>query len=248
MSDNRKILIGTSGWHYNHWKGPFYPGDMKTKDFLPYYAHRFETTEINNTFYSLPQENTLKQWQSRVKRDFVFSVKASRYITHMKKLKDPEAGLSRFLPIVKALGKNLGPVLFQLPPKWNCNADRLKQFLEVLDGYEHQWVFELRNRSRLNDEVLKLLSDYGAALCIYDMEQEVSPKEITTDFTYVRLHGPGDKYHGEYDTQALAGWAGAFSSWAAKGIRVYCYFDNDEQGFAPRDALRLKSMLDKDGT
>jgi uncharacterized protein YecE (DUF72 family) len=248
MSDNRQIFIGTSGWHYKHWKGPFYPSDMNTKDFLPYYADRFETTEINNTFYSLPQEKTLKQWQSRVQKDFVFSVKASRYITHMKKLKDPEAGLSRFLPIVKALDKNPGPVLFQLPPKWNCNADRLKRFLEVLDGHEHQWVFELRDRSWFNDEVLKLLSDHGAALCIYDMEQEVSPKEITTDFTYIRLHGPGAKYQGDYDTQALAGWAGAFSSWAAKGIRVYCYFDNDEQGFAARDALRLKNMLDGSGT
>jgi uncharacterized protein YecE (DUF72 family) len=243
MSNSGKIHIGTSGWHYTHWRGPFYPDKMKTKHFLDHYAKHFSTTEINNTFYGLPEDKTLSDWKDSVPGDFVFAVKASRYITHMKKLKDPAEGLKRFLSRIDALGKKLGPVLFQLPPNWRCNIDRLKLFLDALPA-RYKSTFEFRDPSWFNHEVYDLLARHKASLCIFDLEQSVSPKEMTADFVYVRLHGPAaSKYEGQYDTQTLAGWAGAFSAWAAHGKEIFCYFDNDQEGYAAQDALRLKEMV-----
>lgn len=242
MSCNSIIHIGTSGWHYKHWKGPFYPENMKPRDFLSYYAQRFKTSEINNSFYKLPEEKTLQTWRDTVPSDFRFSVKASRYITHMKKLREPEESTKRFFIRIQTLKDRLGPILFQLPPKWKCNVERLSELLTVLPSHL-RCAFEFRDRSWLTEDVYEILSRHNQALCMYDMEQWVSPKVITADFVYVRLHGPGAKYEGQYDVQTLSGWAGAFSAWASQGKRVYCYFDNDEQGFAALDALRLKEMF-----
>jgi uncharacterized protein YecE (DUF72 family) len=237
------IHIGTSGWHYVHWKGPFYPRDMSPKHFLSFYTKHFSTTEINNSFYRLPEEKTFEAWRDAVSSQFVFSVKASRYITHMKKLKDTGEGLKRFLDRIDILGSKLGPVLFQLPPHWNCNVNRLESFLEAVPK-RYKAVFEFRDARWFVPEVYDLLSSHGAALCIFDLEQRVSPKEITADFVYVRLHGPASqKYAGQYDVQTLEGWAGAISTWAREGKEIYCYFDNDQQGFAPQDAGKLESML-----
>jgi len=243
QSSRSHIHIGTSGWHYVHWKGPFYPKDVKSKDFLSYYTKSFSTAEINNSFYRLPEEKTLVTWRDTVPSDFIFSVKASRYITHMKKLKDPEEGLSRFLNRIDTLGKKLGPILFQLPPKWKCNRERLKSFLKALPK-RYKSAFEFRDPSWLIPEVYDLLSEHGAALCIFDLQQTVSPKEVTANFVYVRLHGPAaEKYEGQYDVQTLAGWAGAFSTWARRGKEIFCYFDNDQHGYAAIDAKRLEEML-----
>lgn len=244
MQSGPRILIGTSGWHYKHWKGPFYPKDMKPGRFLGYYAERFSTAEINNSFYKLPEEKTLKQWKQTAGDDFTFSVKASRFITHMKKLKDPLETLPNFSNRVKLLGNNLGPVLYQLPPKWNCNVERLKSFLKALENCPYRAVFEFRDPSWFNEDVYRALSDHNAAFCIYDMQGSQCPKEVTADFAYIRLHGPGEKYQGQYRTQDLAGWAGAISTWSRAGKEIYCYFDNDDSGFAAQDALRLKESLD----
>jgi uncharacterized protein YecE (DUF72 family) len=242
-SSSSHIHIGTSGWHYMHWKGAFYPEDMKAKGFLAYYTKHFATAEINNSFYKLPEEKTLAAWRDAVPSDFFFSVKASRYITHMKKLKDPEEGLSRFLGRIDTLGRKLGPILFQLPPKWRYSRDRLKSFLEALPK-RYKVAFEFRDATWLIPEAYDLLSEHGAALCIFDLEQSVSPKEVTADHVYVRLHGPSArKYEGQYDVQTLAGWAGAFSTWARQGKEIFCYFDNDQLGYAPLDAMRLQEML-----
>lgn len=129
MTESLSCHIGTSGWHYKHWKGPFYPKNLPAKDFLNYYANHFQTVEINNSFYKLPEKKTLKQWQEIVGDGFIFAVKASRYITHMKKQKDPKKSLSNFLNTVKVLANNLGPILFQLPPRWHINTKRLNSFL-----------------------------------------------------------------------------------------------------------------------
>ena len=237
------IHIGTSGWHYMHWKGPFYPKDIRPKDFLSYYVRCFSTAEINNSFYKLPEEKTLAAWHDAVPSHFIFSVKANRYITHMKKLKDPEESLSRFLDRVDTLGSKLGPILFQLPPNWNCNLNRLRAFLEALPK-RYRSVFEFRDPRWFVPEVYELLSQHQAALCIFDLQQSVSPKELTANFVYIRLHGPSTKrYEGQYDIQTLAGWAGAFSTWARQGREIFCYFDNDQQGFAPQDANKLEEML-----
>lgn len=238
-----KIYIGTSGWHYSHWKGTFYPEDLSASDYLSFYQEKFPTVEINNTFYNMPEKKTLQEWKDTVKEDFIFSVKASRFITHMKKLKDPEEPVSHFFSKVNVFEDNLGPVLFQLPPKWKINYDRLNNFLDNLPE-DYRYVFEFRNPSWFDEEIYRLLAHYRAAFCIYDLNQDLSPKEITTDFIYIRLHGPDGAYKGQYSTQSLSGWAGAFAAWKNKVKKIYCYFDNDQAGYAAQDALRLKKMLE----
>ncbi len=242
MKAAERIHIGTSGWHYDHWKGPFYPEGMKAAEMLAFYADRFATVEINNSFYQLPDENTLAGWRDAVQERFVFSAKASRFMTHMKKLKDPEEPVSTFMERMKMLGGKLGPILFQLPPRWNLNPERLASFLAALPG-GHRYAFEFRDPSWFADEVYEALRDNNAAFCIYELAGRLSPRKVTADFVYVRLHGPGDAYEGDYDAQALSGWAGAISTWAGKGLPVYCYFDNDQKGYAPRNALSLQEML-----
>lgn len=237
-----RILTGTSGWHYGHWAGPFYPHDLPHAEWLDFYMQRFGTVEINNTFYRLPEKDVLREWRDRVGKDFVFSIKASRYITHMKKLKDPPKSLEKFFSRIGALGDSGGPVLFQLPGRFRFNAGRLEAFLEALPG-GRRYAFEFRDRSWENDETYRMLSDRGTALCVYDMEGRTSPREVTGDFVYVRLHGPGRAYEGSYDAKALSGWAGAFSTWASKGLDVFCYFDNDQNGYAALDATRLQEMI-----
>lgn len=242
MSKQGQIRIGTSGWHYKHWRGVFYPQDMPEERYLEYYAQRFDTVEINNSFYHVPEEETLTQWRETTPKNFGFSVKGSRYLTHMKKLNDPEESLSKFLRRVETLKGKLGPILFQLPPKWRANPQRLQEFLRVLPR-RHRHAFEFRDTSWFNESVYELLSRYRAAFCIYDLAGTTSPKQVTCDLVYVRLHGPGAAYEGSYSAQTLAGWAGAFSAWSRQGKQVYCYFDNDQAGYAPQNALRLREML-----
>jgi uncharacterized protein YecE (DUF72 family) len=218
---------------------------MSNSDWLAFYASRLQTVEVNNTFYQLPEESTLRTWRERVPEGFVFAVKASQYITHMKKLKEPEGPVDTFLSRVEALGPRLGPILFQLPPNWHFNGRRLRSFLEVLPP-DQRYAFELRDPDWLNEEAYGILEEHGrghAAFCIYDFHGRQSPKRITADFVYVRLHGPYGPYRGTYDTETLAGWAGAFSTWREQGRDVYCYFDNDEAGYAVQNAMELRGML-----
>ena len=241
MNENA-IHIGTSGWHYQHWIGSFYPEGMQSDDFLEYYARHFDTVEINNSFYGLPEEGTLRQWRQTVPKDFLFSAKASRYITHMKKLLDPCQPVDTFLERMESLTPKLGPVLFQLPPNWRVNPDRLKAFLEILPP-DRRYTFEFRDPSWFISSVYELLEQYHAAFCIYELAGRISPKTPTADFIYVRLHGPGEAYQGCYSTQELSGWAGAFSSWSGQVKEIFCYFDNDQAGYAVRNATELREML-----
>jgi uncharacterized protein YecE (DUF72 family) len=236
--------IGTSGWHYDHWKGPFYPSGLPEKAFLEYYAGSFGTAEINNSFYRLPERETLFRWRRTVPEDFVFSVKASRYLTHMKKLKDPKEPLERLFYRVDALGDNLGPILFQLPPRWRSNPARLEGFLEALPEGQ-RYAFEFRDRSWFDAKNYELLRSHGSSFCVYDLDGTISPEEITADFAYVRLHGPDGPYRGRYGAERLARWAGTFSAWLKEGLDVYCYFDNDEVGYAAQDALELARMMEE---
>jgi uncharacterized protein YecE (DUF72 family) len=243
MSQRKKINIGTSGWNYNHWLGTFYPDDLKNKkDWLGYYSDIFNTVEINNSFYRLPKNNTFEQWKKTAPDNFVFAVKASRYITHMKKLKRPEEGIKNLMKGVKSLNGKLGPILFQLPPHWNVNLERLKMFLEELPG-GYKYAFEFRDESWWIDEVYDCLKEHNAAFCIYELEKTKSPREITADFTYIRLHGPGLKYEGKYDKKTLAGWCGAFEAWKERGKDIYMYFDNDQDGYAAQNAQELQDMV-----
>lgn len=238
------LHIGTSGWSYAHWKGPFYPRQIRNEEMLAFYCRHFRSVEINNSFYHLPDETTLRQWHDTTPAGFLFSVKASRYITHMKKLKEPQQSLSALLERVSCLEEKLGPLLFQLPPHWHYNGERISAFLDSLSK-DFRYAFEFRDRSWINEECYELLAEHGAAFCIYEIDGFLSPREVTADFVYVRLHGPGGPYQGNYDSQTLAGWAGAFSTWSRQGKSIYCYFDNDEAGYAAQNAQTLQSMLQR---
>jgi len=242
MKCSDRIHIGTAGWHYQHWKGPFYPAEMPSEDFLGFYLNRFHCVEINHSFYRLPKPETLKNWREQTPTNFIFTVKASRYITHMKKLKDPQRSLPPLLDTVKALGSKLGPILFQLPPHWRVNVERLDAFLARLPG-EFRYAFEFRDPSWFSEDIYAILKRYSAAFCIYHLAGRLSPLETTTDFVYVRLHGPGAAYQGQYDRGVLADWAKRFENWAGQGKEVFSFFDNDEAGYAAQDADHLQALM-----
>jgi uncharacterized protein YecE (DUF72 family) len=168
-------------------------------------------------------------------------VKASRFITHNKKLKDPENALENLLPRAEELGSKLGPILFQLPPKWRCNYERLDQLLQVLPRH-HRYAFEFREQSWHCSEVYRVLRRYNAAYCIYQLAGFSTENEITADWTYVRLHGPGGKYQGSYSTSTLQRWAEQISQWSPTLTTAYVYFDNDQSGFAAKNALELRRL------
>jgi uncharacterized protein YecE (DUF72 family) len=237
-----KLLVGTSGWAYRHWRGPFYPPRLPTRDSLSHYAQHFISVEINSAFYRLPSEGTVLAWHDTVPIGFVFSVKASRQITHFKKLTEPQLTVPGLLERVSLLGDKLGPILFQLPPRWGRNVDRLAGFLDTLSG-DYRYAFEFRDHSWFDAQVLDTLSAHGAALVTYDLDGFRSPDAITADFAYVRLHGPGVAYRGCYSPDSLEQWGEKIVGWLSKGINVYCYFDNDECGYAPMNALSLQSLI-----
>ena len=237
------IHIGTSGWHYKHWVGPFYPAKMPPSKMLRFYLERFDTVEINNSFYRLPAESAIEGWCRETPPNFCFAVKASRYITHNRKLNDPVNTVEKFMIVIEKLEKRLGPILFQLPPLWKLNLERLEQFLEGLPN-RHRYVFEFRNPTWNVPEVYEILNRHNAAYCIYELAGYQSPIQITANFAYVRLHGPGaNKYQGDYTQQALQTWASRIEAWRKELKHVFVYFDNDQAAYAPKNALELKRMV-----
>ena len=238
------IRIGTSGWHYQHWRENFYPPGEPPN--LLRYAERFDTVEINNSFYRLPSAETFQAWRDKTQPGFLFAVKASRFITHMKKLTDPEGSFEKFFAAVAHLGPKLGPILFQLPPRWRCNAGRLEEFLTVIAHRGLRCAFEFRNETWFGPEIQEILARHNAAFCIYDIAQRRSPLPTTADFVYIRLHGPeAAAYAGSYSDEVLAEWADRIRDWRSQGRDVFCYFDNDQKAYAAGDALRLKAMLQR---
>ena len=239
-----KIRIGTSGWHYKHWlDGVFYPPGMKGAEMFQFYARHFDTVVINNSFYRLPTAKTFDAWRESAPPGFCYAVKASRFTTHMKKLKDPKSSSEKFFLVTERLEEKLGPILFQLPPRWKLNLERLAEFLEALP-VEHRYAFEFREESWLVPQVFALLRKHKAALCIHDFADMKIPHEITADFSYVRFHGPTSaKYWGWYSTAELRTWARRIESWRDRLKAVYVYFNNDPEGAAVKNALELKNYL-----
>jgi uncharacterized protein YecE (DUF72 family) len=237
------IRIGTSGWHYKHWVGTFYPPRTPGSKMLAYYCERFDTVELNNSFYHLPKKSSLESWRDSTPAGFCFAAKGSRFLTHMKKLKDPEQGLRKFLDAIEVLERKLGPILFQLPPNWDLDLARLKTFFSFLPR-EHRYAFEFRNPSWSVPETYDLLSRHNIAYCIFHLAGTHSPIHVTADFAYVRLHGPGGKYQGSYSDAALGEWAKRIGKWRRELKTIYVYFDNDDAGYAAQNALRLKELLE----
>jgi uncharacterized protein YecE (DUF72 family) len=236
------IHIGTSGWHYKHWVGPFYPPGTPPRRYLAHYLEHFASAEINGSFYRMPSDKTLAAWRDAVPDGFRFAVKASRFITHAKKLAPPIEQYERFFTGIAILGDRLGPVLFQLPPHWKVNRERLAAFLAALPR-RYRYAFEFREPSWLDADIYALLEKHRAALCLYHIAGFESPIEVTADFVYIRLHGPGAKYQGRYSDDALRAWARRIRKWSRDGTAVWCFFDNDDSGHAARDAARLGAMV-----
>ena len=240
--DIKKIHLGTSGCLYDHWKGSFYPETLSKDDYLSFYSGYFPTLEINHSFYQLPSGSLLNKLRESVPDSFVFSVKANRYITYIKKLKDARLSLAPFLKRIDLLGEKLGPILFQLPPQWSFNRERLGLFLQALpSGY--RYAFEFRDASWFHPDTYAMLAAYNAALSIYQVGHRTSPQIITADFVYIRLHG-SRLLRGEYDSEVLSEWAGTLSSLADDGKEIYCYFDGDESGCPAREAVKLKNLIE----
>jgi uncharacterized protein YecE (DUF72 family) len=235
--------VGTSGWHYKHWIGDFYPPGFPASKMLAWYAREFQTVEINNSFYRLPDANAFAQWAESVPPSFVFAVKASRYITHIKRLKDPEDPLKLLFSRVEQLGSRLGPVLFQLPPNWKADIPRLSKFLSLLRG-RRGCAIEFRDESWYTEEVWELLRRHNVALCLHDWASAPWARELTANFTYIRFHGRNGKYGGNYPDRILRDWAGRIGSWAGRLSEVFAYFNNDLAGHAVRNAKSLRSMFD----
>jgi uncharacterized protein YecE (DUF72 family) len=246
MSDG-KALIGTSGWVYKHWRKLFYPEELAVKDDLRFYATEFKTAEINNSFYKLPSKETYENWASQVQDTFVFSVKASRYLTHMKKLKDPEEPWSNVVSHAAELGDRLGPILLQFPERWRKNAERLQAFLELSADVRDpkRIAFEFRNETWFDSDVYSLLEKYQCALCIADSDKFKRENRLTADFTYIRFHGRGENiYADSYSKDVLKSEAARIKKWLHDGIDVYVYFNNDGMANAIKNARTLRELIE----
>jgi uncharacterized protein YecE (DUF72 family) len=233
--------IGCSGWQYKHWRGLFYPADLPQRRWLDFYASRFATVEINNTFYRLPEAAAFADWRARVPKGFLYAVKASRFLTHMKKLKDPAEPLDRLFSRARRLGPAFGPVLYQLPPGWKMNLERLTIFVRALPK-RRRHAIEFRDPSWYTDEVFALLVRHGVALCLHDMAGSATGRLSIGPFVYARFHGP-QKYDGSYADDTLAAWGEWLATQLSDGRDVYGYFNNDTGGHAPRDAARLRAIV-----
>lgn len=236
------VHIGTSGWHYKHWLGNFYPSKLPAAKMFEWYSRYFHTVELNNSFYRLPTEEAVLRWRELAPPGFTFALKASRFITHMKKLKDPEPSIHKFFDRAFLLNRKLGPILFQLPPNWPVNLVRLEEFLETL-ARGHRYVFEFRDKSWHTPAVYRILHRYNAALCMHDWHATRGPAEITANFTYVRMHGPAGNYQGSYSQARLENWAERIERWRSQLAAVYVYFNNDQAAFAVTDAMRLQEQV-----
>ncbi|MDZ7262486.1 MAG: DUF72 domain-containing protein, partial [candidate division KSB1 bacterium] len=242
------VYIGTSGWNYRHWEGRFYPQGLKQKNWFNYYARYFNTVEINNTFYHLPQKEVFENWNRSSPDHFLFVVKASRFITHMKKLKDPQESTRNFLENASGLGSKIGPVLFQLPPFWNLDLERLKSFAHYIT---HQQIIpdlkvalELRNPTWVQQEVFEVLQNYNLALCFADWPELPIEEPVTADFIYLRRHGPSSLYASCYSQQQLWQDAEKIIDWRNQGKDVFVYYNNDAQAWAVENALTLMQMVE----
>ena len=236
------VHIGTSGWHYPHWVGDFYPAELHSRDWLAHYARQFDCVEINNSFYRLPTVANVDHWLAQTPEGFRFTLKASRYITHMKKLRDCATPLDEFLDVARRFGDRLAAVLLQLPPHWHVNHQRLAEFLALLPD-DLRFAIEFRDPSWHIDATYHLLRKHAVGLCQFDLAGHQSPVVPTAELIYLRLHGPQHAYSGSYTEDQLRDWADRLKLWDRDNHAVYLFFDNDAQASAVHDALALRRQL-----
>ncbi|WP_398471134.1 DUF72 domain-containing protein [Tardiphaga sp.] len=238
-----RVVIGTSGWHYQSWRGAFFPDRLLLKHQLRYYASQFKTTELNGVFYRTPTPDTVKAWASETGDDFVFTWKASKFITHWKRLSlASQNSLDLLENRMSLLGRKAGPILFQLPPQFSADPDRLAAFVKLLDPHR-RYCFEFRHSSWYQPAVFRILKQSNIALCLSDHHDAPAPWRRTADFVYIRGHGPSGRYRGHYAAKTLQQWTVRIKSWRKQGCDVFVYFDNDQKSAAPADALKLRRLL-----
>jgi len=241
-----KLYIGTSGWVYSHWEGIFYPENLPAKDKLRYFSQHFKTVELNYSFYHLPRPSTYQNWYKQTPGDFLFAVKASRFITHIKRLQGMKEAWEQFLENALALKEKLGPILFQFPPSFRAteeNVKRLEDFLKLITKNKLRYAFEFRHKSWCTEKVYQLLKKYNAAWVIADSPNYPRVDAITCDFIYIRMHGSKVMFSSNYTKKELEDLAQKVKKWLKHSLDVYVYFNNDAMGYAIENAKTLQKML-----
>jgi uncharacterized protein YecE (DUF72 family) len=237
------LRIGCSGFMYDHWKGNFYPDDISKNRWFDYYCNNFTTVELNVTFYRLPERENFSKWYALAPENFVFSLKGSKFITHVKKLKDCSEPLEAFFSRALMLKEKLGVILWQMPPTFNTDPERLKVFLEMIEPYGVRNAFEFRNKTWINKKNFSILEKYNAVLCIADYPEYLSKLPVTADFVYIRRHGKNGNHLTCYSIEELKEDAKFIKSCLRKKKDVFIYFNNDAHGYAPKNALELSELL-----
>ena len=237
------MRVGTSGWVYAHWRGRFYPKDLPQSRWLEWYAERFDTVELNNSFYRQPSRAQFERWRRAVPPGFRYAVKLNRFITHIKRLNVDAPMIARSYDTVAGLGPALATMLVQLPPRFRFDRDRLDRFCDAVARRRRRHAIEPRDPSWLHDDAVSHLRERNLALCISDTPTWPTRITTTADFVYVRFHGPGRLYASPYDDDQLRAWARRIRGWRDEGRDVFAYFNNDERAYAPRDAARLRELV-----
>ncbi len=243
-----QIYIGTSGWIYSSWKKIFYPENLPSRDRLKYFSTHFKTTEVNYSFYHLPRPSTYKNWYTKTPKDFVFAVKASRFITHIKRLKGIKAAWKKFLENALHLKEKLGPILFQLPPSFKAideNIKRLEKFISEIKKINSKlrYAFEFRHPSWCSPRIYNLLKKYNVAWVIADSSRYSKTEECTADFVYIRMHGPKELFGSKYTDKQLKELSKLIKKYSNQGKDIYVYFNNDFHGYAVENAKTLMKFL-----
>jgi len=240
------LHVGTSGWQYAHWKRVFYPEKLPQRSWLPYFAERFQTVEVNNTFYNLPEKAVFESWRKATPDDFVFALKMSRFLTHLKRLHDPEEPVHRFLERARGLGRKMGPVLIQLPPRFEQNLELLSHALKLFPRPVRVSV-EFRDESWFTDETRALLERHSAALCLADTPRRKQPMWRTADWGFVRFHEGKSPHPPGYERDVLRRWVARIAETWPSSADVFVYFNNDRGGYAIRDAIVFAELAEASG-
>jgi uncharacterized protein YecE (DUF72 family) len=248
-----RLHIGTSGWTYSSWKGLFYPEDLPSRRYLAFYADEFDSTEVNYSFYHLPRLSTYEKWVAQVPEQFIFSLKSSRFITHVKRLVNVEESWTRFVQNALALGSHLGPVLLQFPPSFQCNRKRLAAFLRISQrpaskSHPVKLAFEFRHDSWFTEEIFSLLHQHNAALCIADSPRYPRRDEVTADFVYMRFHGRRELFVSNYTLEEMDEEARRIRRYLREERDIYVYFNNDAKGHAVENARALRRLVERQGS